>query len=561
MSNANSIDDFDDILEDIFHTDPVVKPRQQHTNVKGSSGTKKSAASLRSGKEQKVQQKISSFFLSEEPKLKTYTLDMLLEEKEREEEEKQELKRQGSKDSIGEEEEADSDNTGSELGGSAEKTKQTHRDKTTTKDTHKSGHFESVPPSKKAKKDDWEMDMEGLYDFCDAELEEDSNFASIDSVTMMLRSKRLEKEKKVMNRSFFRNRVQLPDMSKAPSPEGKTLKEWEAIANAGLLSHAVALVDTDLRRESVLGWLFRVAGSHTDKRLVQNIAEQLQHIPIANTGTLLLEMLKAHGGNIPGHRSTDSTKEEEEEEEPTLDESLEARKSLPNRDHNLAAMLQVTCSDEAYPPERMPENVVIPLFQCLIEIVLDPYYSPQDQEQKSLDASRTISLTRALINKVIVAGWAKGISFIEPLLGERSGQESYKLALKRIEAVPMWSSKSRILRLNAAWTALTSLANVSSGEEEGYSIETLTEIVVPTIKSAPNKKIGDLIARIAVPSILNDLRLADDIAIDKNVKSIQDFVNAIEPKVRKLPMSPSSQEDVFLFIDFLKTIINECEQN
>lgn len=552
----NDFDDIDGILDDILSSGPVKelppKPTTQKSMVSPKKTKKEYSAPPTVGKEQKVQSKISTFFQADEPKDFMYTLDKLLEEKE------QEQMKQESSPSLPKPNRSRSDPW---LTSSSKKNNDNLNASSPHKKDNDDDDDDEVPsfePPKKRKKTKTKGNKENptsndsIADDDDADI-----FAPINHFTNILKSQRVQEETKIIRGNFFKNKISLPDILKT-SPYGKTLSEWETIITSGLLRHIIEGMSTESQKENVLDWLFKVVGSHTNKKLVYILTEQLQQMYISNTGNLILEMLAAHGGDVPGLQNDALA------EEPTLSESQKARKSLPERDHNLAAIFQLACSETTFPTEDIPDDVIVPLFQCLVSISIDSYYKFQSNEPRSLDASRTASFIRTLLNKIIVCANAREISLVEILLNEKSigksggsKPKSYKNVLKRIEAIPILSSKSRLLRLDASWAALGSLIRMASVDSEGYSIETLTETVIPAVKSASDKSVADAIMGIAVPSILNDLCLGDNIVIDKNVSPVQNFIDAIELNMRGSLVSTSLREDILLFTDFLKKIIKE----
>lgn len=553
MNDNDSFDDVDGILDDILSSGSSENHSQKCKMPKSPVSTrrtkKETSAPPTVGKDKKTQSKISSFFQADEPKDFMYTLDKLLEEKEQEE-----LSQKSARPTKPSRSLSDPWKT------PTPKRKSKEADSSLLKDDEENDNEDDIlsfePAKKKTKKGQGKegkkkspKDVEIIRE--NEEEEEDDIFAPINHFTELLKSQRVQEETKIIRENFFRYRISLPDIM-GTSPEGKTLNEWEAIITSGFLGHVITSLPTDTQRESVLEWLFKVAGSHTNKRLVYVLTEQLQGMWIPNTGRLVLEMLSAHGGDVPGFQSALYS------DEPTLDESQKARESLPERDHNLAAILQLACSETTFPTDDIQEEDIVPLFQCLVSISVDSYFKSQNNESKSLDASRIMSCTRTLLNKIIVRANAREISLVDPLLDERkSKSKSYKRMLKRIEAIPMLSTKSRLLRLNASWTALSSLVGMSSVDADSYSIEALTDVVIPAVKSALDKSSADAIAGIAVPSILNDLCLGDNIVIDKDVGPVENFIEVIERSMKGSLVSQSLTEDILSFTDFLKKLIKE----
>lgn len=530
MSNSDddNFDDIDGVLADVLSSEhvekvPVLRPASPIRTKKETS------APPTVGKEQKTQRKISTFFKTAKEEPLIYTLDKLLEEKEQE------------KTSH------ESPTPQKPCRSKSDPWKSSSKKRSSGVFPSENDEDDDVPsfePSKKKKK------TMGR-DADDSSVLEDDLFAPINRFTELLKSQRVHEETKMIRENFFKNRISLPDIMQT-SPGGKTLDEWEIIIMSGLLKHTLVAMEADTQREEALVWLFKVAGSHTNKKLVYILTEQLQHMYIPNTGKLVLEMLYAHGGDVPGYQ--DVTRGEG----PTLSESQKARKSLPERDHNLAAIFQLACSETTFPMDEIPEDVIEPLFQCLISISIDSYYKFQGNDSKSLDASRAASYVRVLLNKIVVCASTKDVSLVDALLDERNEMvEVHNKTLKRIEAVPVLSRKSRLLRLKASWAALSSLVGLSSVDSDGYSIETLTNAVIPAVKSTSKKSRTDAIIGIGVPSILNDLCLGDNIVIDKNMKPVQDFIDAIELNMKGSLVSPSLKEDTLLFTDFLKSIIKE----
>lgn len=553
MSDNDSFDDADGILEDILSSGSSANLSQKHkrpTSPVSPVKTKKEASAPPTlGKEKKTQSKISSFFQEENHKDIMYTLDTLLEEKKQEENSQKSARLSKPSRSLSDPWKASSpkrkskDSNSSLLEDSEEN--ESEDDGLSFEPAKKKKRKSQTKEGKKKSKKEVEITNEEEED------DDDAILAPINHFTKLLKSQRVQEETKIIQENFFKNRISLPDIMET-SPEGKTLDEWEAIITAGFLEHTITSIPADAQRERALEWLFRVAGSHTNKRLVYVLTEQLQRMRVPNTGRLILEMLSAHGGDVPGFQSPLCSGK------PTLDESQRARRSLPERDHNLAAIFQLACSETTFPTDDVQEEDVTPLFQCLVSISVDSYFKSQNSESKSLDASRTMSYVRVLLNKIVGCASVKGISLVEPLLDERRNKsEPYKRMLKRIEAIPMLSTKTRLLRLNASWAALASLVGMSPIDADSYSIEALTDVVIPAVKSSLEKSSADAIAGIAVPSILNDLCLGDNIVIDKDVGPVQNFIEVIERNMKGSLVSPSLAEDILSFTDFLKKLIKE----